>query len=53
MKNRIASLFLVFALLMSLCVSAGARDNPITVQSGGAERFTDVPTSHWAYGYIN
>ena len=53
MKNRIASLFLVFAMLMSLCVSAGARDNRITVQSGGAERFTDVPTSHWAYGYIN
>lgn len=53
MKNRIASLFLVFALLMSLCAGALARDNPITVQSGGAERFTDVPTSHWAYGYIN
>ena len=53
MKNRIASLFLVFALLMSLCVSVAARDNPITVQSGGAERFTDVPTDHWAYAYIN
>ncbi|MBQ9493058.1 MAG: S-layer homology domain-containing protein, partial [Oscillibacter sp.] len=53
MKNRIASLFLVFALLMSLCTVAVARDNRITVQSGGAERFTDVPTSHWAYSYIN
>ncbi len=53
MKNRIASLFLVFALLMSLCNFAVARDNRITVQSGGAERFTDVPTDHWAYGYIN
>ena len=53
MKNRIASLFLVFALLMSLCNFAVARDNRITVQSGGAERFTDVPTSHWAYAYID
>ncbi|MBQ9521974.1 MAG: S-layer homology domain-containing protein [Oscillospiraceae bacterium] len=53
MKNRIASLFLVFALLMSLCTFAVARDNPIAVQSGGAERFTDVPASHWAYDYID
>ena len=53
MKNRIASLFLVFALLMSLCNFAVARDNRITVQSGGAERFTDVPADHWAYAYIN
>lgn len=53
MKNRIASLILVFAMLLSLCASAGAADHRITVQSGGAERFTDVPTSHWAYGYIN
>lgn len=53
MKNRIASLFLAFALLMSLCTFAVARDNPIAVQSGGAERFTDVPASHWAYSYID
>ncbi|MBR4545624.1 MAG: S-layer homology domain-containing protein [Oscillibacter sp.] len=53
MKNRIASLFLVFALTMSLCTFAVARDNPIAVQSGGAERFTDVPASHWAYSYID
>jgi hypothetical protein len=53
MKNRIASLFLVFAMLMSLCNFAVARDNRITVQSGGAEKFTDVPTDHWAYAYIN
>lgn len=53
MKNRIASLFLAVALMMSLCTLAVARDNPIAVQSGGAERFTDVPASHWAYSYID
>lgn len=46
MKRSVPSLILTLALLLSLCSVSFAAEQP------PARRFSDVPSTHWAYDYI-